>query len=260
MSQAPPPATLASLKAVTLPGLLVGSASSIGEFGGSQRGEAATAQLAKVMETGAVSRLAEHLETLLHLLKSADPQRVVRSWGFFQRFMGRDLEEQARFQYAQASIETVVEEAQAASQEVRKTIEALEHALADHQDEVAHLKVHIQAGHEFLAENPAAGLLAEEGVSFDSPRERLERRLANLQTLAASHAMSISQFRLSIANALSLLDRFSETVSVLLPVWRQHQLSLSAMRNADPNTVAEASKAHQALLQDVSQTLDVAKS
>lgn len=43
---------------------------------------------------------------------------------------------------------------------------------------------------------------------------------------------------------MDMLDRFTETSSVLVPVWRQHTLALITTKSMSPSMVAEASKEH----------------
>ena len=107
---------------------------------------------------------------------------------------------------------------------MRDTLKVVDQTLSTHEAETARLDYLIRAGHEYLDENPAAGVAAARQMEFDKPRERFARKLANLATLRASHAMSAMQMKLTRAQAVDMLDRFSETTSVLVPVWRQHTL------------------------------------
>jgi RecA/RadA recombinase len=68
--------------------------------------------------------------------------------------------------------------------------------------------------------------------------------------------MSVTQMMLTRAQAVDMLDRFTETSSVLVPVWRQHTLALISTKSMSPSMVAEASKAHQALMRSLSQSLE----
>src|SRR5690606_38531345 len=111
-------------------------------------------------------------------------------------------------------------------QSVADTVDAIGQLIDSHQHEVVALKLYIQAGREFLDENPLVGAVQAGDMEFDRPRERLARKLANLSTLVASHELSVNQMKLSRAQAVDMLDRFRETVSILVPVWRQHTLTL----------------------------------
>jgi hypothetical protein len=62
--------------------------------------------------------------------------------------------------------------------------------------------------------------------------------------------------KLTRAQALDMLDRFGETSSVLVPVWRQHTLALITTTNMSPAMVEEATKAHRALMRSLSSSLE----
>jgi len=68
--------------------------------------------------------------------------------------------------------------------------------------------------------------------------------------------MSLLQMKLTKAQALDMQDRFNETISVLVPVWRQHTLALITNGKMSPAMVAEATKAHSALMKSLADSLD----
>lgn len=65
--------------------------------------------------------------------------------------------------------------------------------------------------------------------------ERLARRAANLDTLAAAMQLSRGQFQLAVASAQAAADRYAEIRTVLLPLWKQ-SLGLSAMARRPSST------------------------
>lgn len=64
------------------------------------------------------------------------------------------------------------------------------------------------------------------------------------------------QMKLARAQAVDMLDRFTETVSVLVPVWRQNTLALITTKNMSPELIASATRAHQELMRNLSSSLD----
>lgn len=246
---------IAELKADVLPALFKGDASAIGEYAG---GSSATAlnDFSNLMETGSVSALADRISGIVAKLSEADPQRIAKPATWLERFTGSAIERQARYTAARKSLDKQIADTEAVAQRVRDTVSALTRMIAGHAEEAQKLKAYIQAGREFLDENPDAGRVLDGDMEFDRPRERFARKLANLATLLSSHEMSVMQMKLTRASAVDMLDRFSETVSVLVPVWRQHTLSLLTTKHMDHKMVAEATKAHQALMRSLSQSLE----
>ncbi|MCW4981023.1 hypothetical protein M7959_22880, partial [Enterobacter hormaechei subsp. xiangfangensis] len=98
--------------------------------------------------------------------------------------------------------------------------------------------------------------LFNKALVFDKPRERFARRLANLATLLASHEMAAMQMEITRGTCIDIADRFNETIKVLVPVWRQHTLSLLSVNNTDPTIVRKANQAHEALLKSLRQNLE----
>lgn len=250
-----PVVTIDHLKSQVLPQLFLKPAS-IGEYGNVATSSANMDQLSKLMENGAASALAAKIAQVLSKMTDASPEQITKAPTFFERFLGKSVEKEVRYRVARKTLEQLLNEAEGHAQGVRDTVVAIDRLIDGHDEEVASLKLYIQAGREFLSENPTAGEVAEGAIEFDRPRERLARKIANLATLLASHELSIQQMKLSRAQAVDMLDRFSETASVLVPVWRQHTLTLISTTHMSPTMVAEASKAHQALMSSLSRSLE----
>lgn len=239
--------TVVQLKSELLPDLFRNPAT-LGEYGPGDSNTAAMNELSNLMESGAVGALAGKIGEIVAKLGDADPQRIAQKPTWFERVLGREVERQVRYQVARKALDVMLNEAEGVAQRVRDTLRVLDGLLQSHTADAERLRTYIQAGREFLDENPQAGLVAAGSLEFDRPRERFARKLANLATLLSSHEMSVAQMKLTRAQAVDMLDRFSEITSVLVPVWRQHTLALITTKNMNPAMVKEATKAHHALM------------
>ena len=246
---------MARLKGEVLPALFA-SPATIGEYGAGIDGADSLNELSNLMEHGAVAALADKISQIVAKLADADPRKIAEKPTWFEKMLGREVERRVRYQVARKTLDQLLDEAEGVAQRVRDTLRALDDMLSTHEAEVDRLRAYIQAGREFLDENPEAGAAKAGVIEFDKPRERFARKLANLATLMASHEMSVTQMKLTRAQAVDMLDRFSQTASVLVPVWRQHTLALITTKNMNPAMVAEAAKAHQALMRSLSQSLE----
>jgi uncharacterized protein YaaN involved in tellurite resistance len=242
------------IKHETLPALFA-EPSRIGEYGSSGDVAAHMQELSALMEKGAVGRLAATIAKILSKMADASPQKITKKAGWLSRVLGGELETHARYHIARDSFESLIEEAQGQAQGVRDTIGALDRLIDSHHADVQVLDCHIQAAREYMTENQQAGVAVAGSVEFDRPRERLARKVANLATLQASHELGVSQMKLSKAQAVDLLDRFGETVTVLVPVWRQHTLTLITTKAISPELMTQASLAHNALMKSLSLSL-----
>lgn len=246
---------IAELKAATLPELFR-DPDSIGQYGRTEDGKEAMSELGDLMEGSPVSRLAAKLAEIVEKLADADPQRIAKPPTWLERFTGKSVETHVRYQVARKELDQLLTEAEGYAQGVRDAAGAIDRLMSQHAAEVDQLKAHIQAGREFLAENPDIGQPRPGAIEFDNVRERFARKLANLATLLASHEMSVTQMKLTKAQAVDLLDRYEETARVLVPVWRQHTLALTTTKHMSPAMVAEATKAHEALMKSLAQSMN----
>lgn len=253
MSQ--PTLQIEHLKAVVIPQLFV-DASAIGQYGSELATAETITELSNLMEGGAATALTEKIAQILTKMSDASPEKIAKKPSRLDRWLGRGLERHVRYRAARTTLEQLLVDAEASAQGVRDSVQMIGQMITNHEAEVRDLNTLIRAGREFLDENPEVGVPKAGDLAFEKPRERFARKLANLATLLASHELSINQMKLTKAQATDMLDRFQETVSVLVPVWRQHTLSLISTQTMDQALVAEATKAHQALMTSLAKSLD----
>lgn len=242
------------LKQKVLPALFA-APEAISEYGRIGSESRAQAQLARLLEGEPITRLASGIGVIVAKLTDADPRKLAAKPGFLKRFTGQAVESTVRYQLARAELETLIDQAEGAAQGVRDAHVQIRQLSASHEEEMAAIRAYIQAGREYLDEHPEAGVPTRDALAFDNPRERFARRLANLSALLASHEMSVTQMRLMQAQAIDLLDRFKETVRILVPVWRQHALAMTSSRHLNPDMVQAAVKAHEALTESLSRSM-----
>lgn len=246
---------LSRLKGEVLPALFA-DPKRIGEYGATSSGAEALNTYSNLMEGGSVTTLAESIREIVAKLAEADPREIAKKATWLDRIMGHEVERVVRYQVARASLDSLLSHANEVAERVRQLLVAIDEMIRNHAHESEMLRLSIQAGQDFLNENPDAGIAQPGAVEFDRPRERFARKLTNLATLLSSHDMSVMQMKLTHAQALDMLDRFDETATMLVPVWRQHTLALITTKHMSPAMVAEATKAHQNLMRSLSQSLE----
>ena len=212
-------------------------------------------ELSDLMESGSVSALSSKIAEIITALGDASPEQIAKAPNWFQRLTGAQVEKQVKYQVARKGLEQLIEEAKGHAQGVRDTLSSINKLIAGNEQEVEELRIFIQAGREYLDEQPDAGVVSSDDLSFDKPRERFARKLANLETLLTSHQLSVTQMKLSRAQALGMLDRFGETDTVLVPVWRQNTLALIQTKHMSPAMVNAAAEAHRKLMHSFAESL-----
>ncbi len=248
------------LKRDVLPGVFANMAT-IAEYGGRGSHDAAMRtetmrELGDLMECLPVSRLAAHVAQIVGKLADASPEKVAKKATWLEKITGRQIETKVRYLVARKQLDELIEAAQGVAQGVRDALASIKRLITAHYADVAQLKAHIVAGQEFLTENPDMGVPLKGALEFDNTRERFARKLANLATLLSSLELSVTQLKLTKAQAIDMLDRFEETTRVLVPVWRQHTLAIAATANMSPAMIAEAGRAHEALMHSLEKSVE----
>jgi hypothetical protein len=217
--------------------------------------EDSSVDLASLAQQAPVTQLADSIQRVISKLTDADPKVLARKPSPLSRWTGSHLELRVRYEVARESLSELIETAHVHAQGVRDFLGMLDVGMASFEHEIGALQDHLQAGREYLAQNPQAGLPIEGALDFTNHRERFARKLANLATLQASHELSLAQLRLVRSSATDLLDRFEEAVSVLVPVWRQQAFALQVGSTLSGEQVSNAVQAHAQLTHSLSQSL-----
>ncbi|MGC0987096.1 toxic anion resistance protein [Pantoea agglomerans] len=248
--------TIESLTQTLLPTLFT-DAQAISEYGESVINAESQKQYEKLMEESAVTALSVRIERISVALRDADPRKIAKEPGWFARFTGKHLEKQARYRIARENVESLIDEGKTYLAQVRQMLDALETLADEYAHEIQLLRVYIEAGREFLQMAPAEP--EEQELIFDKPAERLSRKLANLATLQASHEMSLMHMKITRVQAIEIIDTFSQTIKILVPVWRQHSLALITTNTMNETLTSKASEAHRALMESLHNSLEGAK-
>jgi uncharacterized protein YaaN involved in tellurite resistance len=187
-----PAVSVAQIKQQVLPELFANPAK-LGEYGGSLKSSETDTHLSDLMERGAVSGLASLIAEILSSMAKASPEQIAKKPSWLDRFMGGAVERQVQYQTARKRLETQLADAEALAQGVRDTVTSIDDMIDAHARESEALRLYIQAGREFLDENPTVGVAKEGELTLDRPRERLARKLANMANLLASHELTITK-------------------------------------------------------------------
>lgn len=251
-----PVPNVAHLRNVVIPTLLLSKETdAIGQFGRLADSDALE-EASNLMEANATGRLASGIEGIVSVLAMANPERVTTPASFLDRLFGRHIERSVQYQHARDSLDARINDADVHADFVRRAINAIDKLIALHEHEVVWTTTHLEAGRQFLVENADAGVVPDQVLQLERPRERFVRKLGNLATLLASHEMSLAQMKLAKAQAVAMLDSYHQTVRVLVPVWRQHTLALITVKSMSPEMVRAASTAHRALMASLAGALD----
>lgn len=189
-------------------------------------------------DTSPVRALAAVTEQLIPMINSfRTPQSSPRRW--WTAFTGAELEREVTYFHACAGLEQLAASGVGLA---RKVETLLLHTAQEEQHIAADMVVlgeTVAAAQAVLGEKYAAtrqeAWFKDAGADYWS---RFSRRAENLNSLLTSMQMTQAQFGLAKAQAQTALDRFSEVVDVLIPLWRQRTgMDLFSRNNATPEAL-----------------------
>ena len=164
-----------------------------------------------------LARLIEDMVPMIDSFRVAPGQRQ-RLW---ERFTGVAFEREITFFHACQQIEGTARR----GQDLFRQVEQLRNSLMD---EVNATLQHTKWLHGILtlgqlAVSPEFASQRQSAAFANQPDywPRFARRLDNLNALQTSLQLSVEQFKLADLQAHAVLDRFSEVMTTLVPLWRQ---------------------------------------
>ena len=171
-------------------------------------------------------------QDLLPLMQRLTRKHKGPSW--LRWFSGESLEQEVLFEQVQHEIEALVEMGERTQMRLKTHAQTLEAERISMANEVQRLltdaaAIRLLLGPAYVRARREAGLLMDD-------LERLARRAANLDTLAAALELSRGQYDVTTTHLLAVADRFTEVRALLVPLWKQAMgFELFARRTAEPN-------------------------
>jgi hypothetical protein len=175
---------------------------------------------AKAAADTPVSNLARVTERLVPMIDSfRRPKGAATRW--WQKFSGQALERDLNFWHACSRLEATVKSGQDLVPKVHEHAHHLQrerHAAKAQAQWLAQVVLVAQkALQPQYAEHRQAPAFAEENDYWP----RFARRADNLNALHSALLLNAEQMKLAQAQARAVLDRFTEVMTVLMPLWRQ---------------------------------------
>ena len=177
----------------------------------------------------------------LATVSGLDVEKLVARQGWLQRLTGADIEARLTFELAARQVELALDALQPASDRARALLAAMDGECAALRQAQPRLAALIAFGEEVLARDDGGDPVLS---------DRFNRRLSNLIAIHAANEMAIAQFRLAATGLKSLLDRYTDIATVVVPLWRQHLFAVlhaSGRLRGDDSGVRDFRLCHQAL-------------
>ena len=172
----------------------------------------------ELLQTTPVRDISRQIKATITTLEALDHRGMMRKQGMLSRLTGADVEARLEFELASQTVLTQVRQLRQAAQNgkrIRGLLKASRQELIAAQDRLEQV---IVAAKRLLAGHPGA----EEFVV-----SRFERRLSNIMAIHASNILTIEQISLSEKLLASLLDRFTDVDTLLLPLWQRNVIAVA---------------------------------
>lgn len=171
----------------------------------------------ELLQTAPARDIRGQIEIVVNLLQKLDQRALLSKQNWFSRLTGADVEARLEFELSAQNVMIAVGHLKLAAANGRKLIVMLSKAREDITAEQARFHQVINAGQALLVADPNA----EKSIAA-----RFERRLANIMALHTANSLTLEQLRLAADIMASLLDRFTDVETVLLPLWQRNLIAL----------------------------------
>lgn len=247
--------TLEEIKRDEIPLLFTG-AKEAHAYGSTAENSARDEQVQALLKQASLAGLAGHVSSILACINASDPVKLTRAQGFISRLTGSGLVAQSAFVESQATLEDRIQAANISAARVLATIDQIDISLAGADADAQQLKTQIQALAEYLVENPSAGLESTGQLQFTNKRARVERRLENLRIYLMSMQQTNMQLNMVRQHLLIAHDRYIEAVTITLPLWKKHMISLNVSEKIQGKDLEVAVNTHKKLKTSLAQNLE----
>lgn len=223
-------------------------------YGADVLDDALEARLLEALDHAPAAALVSRLDELRRALQADSPRLARRGTSLVGRLLGRDVLAEARARQLREQLGVLLARADEDAGALRGR-STLQQALLDRvAGAISAIDARIAQARAWLEAHPEAG--AAPGI-VASPRERLQQRLAQLDTVRASWTTGAAQLALVRDQSLDLLARYQRIRDVLLPTWQQHALGKAAQAGREhAGRAARAQAAIEAEVAAVAGTLD----
>lgn len=164
-----------------------------------------------------LSRLLQALVPMIDSFRNPSSRR--QSW--WRRFTGEALEREVTYLHACRQLESKARLANNLAQEVQGLRDGLRDEAQGVRRQAQWLGEVVANGQAVLGERHAAARAQACFAALPDYWARFGRRMDNLNALQHALVLSTEQFKLADAHAQAVLDRHTEIVTVLVPLWRQ---------------------------------------
>ncbi|MBU2769311.1 hypothetical protein HAP94_24920 [Acidithiobacillus ferrivorans] len=175
---------------------------------------------ASVDHKTSVADLTRNLSEMLRQLESAHPYHGMHHHSRWTQWTGSALNQKLDYHLAQHRWTVLQHLTHNQSEALRSMLLEMDAAFKRQSTQIDRLEQTLTAGLCWLQEHPEVGM--ESIGAGAAPRDRLHRRIVNLNSLLLTLRMQFQQYQLARDGILAALDFHHQVHDVVLPIWKQH--------------------------------------
>jgi hypothetical protein len=155
------------------------------------------------------------------------------------QWTGGALNRNLDYELAQHQLPALQAMTHSQSESLRSMLLQMDAAFNRQSTQLDRLEQTLSAGRTWLQEHPEVGMDALGAGA--APRDRLHRRITNLNALLMTLRMQIQQYQLARDDIFNALDFHHQVHDVVLPIWKQHVDMFKGTQKPDPKAFSKFS-------------------
>lgn len=200
----------------------------------------------EVLRVPAAADMRRQVALVVKFLEQMDHRKLLKKQNAVARLVGADVEARLEFELAGERVVEAVAGLRTAARNAKRVRSLLNASAAELATEQERLEAVIGDAQWLLGH-------ANDGDEFH--RARYERRLSNIMALHAANIMTIQQIDLADQVVASLIDRFTDVETLLLPLWQRHMLALATAGAQSKQAATEFAETNKSLIDYLKQDL-----
>ncbi|MBN6741315.1 hypothetical protein JKG47_12355 [Acidithiobacillus sp. MC6.1] len=168
-------------------------------------------------ESASLRELGACIAQAVAMMAETGPRALRKRYGPISRFLGRHYVHRARVMHDVREVVRLAERFREHLDRSRNALDTVESARREAEEGALRLRKAIDTAITYLQEHPDAG--TTDDPMETAPRDRLARRVSQLEVLHATQRISTQQLQIARSRVLDVMERAQEFEDVLYPTW-----------------------------------------
>lgn len=197
------------------------------------------------LRTSPTTKLSTLISECIAIIDLCDPSKSLKSSNWFRKFVGSELATKVCYQASITKLDELLEKAKKQANLIDAAFKNISKLIFDLNTKSAELSRNLVLGEHIIAHH--LGEVEEQYRPF------FKKRMTNLNALISANEMAIEQFQLAQSNALTIIHRFEEMETMVLPSWKSLAMQRSIAREFSPAQGEKVKRIYVNVKQDLTE-------